>query len=163
VTFSLNLPAIGKKFMKKEKKTEISSREKELESQLKRALADYDNLKKRQEEEKHAVVKFANAVLMVKFLEVLDALETAQKNLNDAGLELVIKKFRDLLASENIKEIGGVGQDFDPNLHEAISVVEGEQDNKVLEVLQKGYHLDGKILRPAHVMVTKNAEKVEKS
>lgn len=141
---------------KKEKsKLEKDNKVIELEAQLKRALADYDNLKKRTEDEKHSVVKFANTVLIVKFLDILDHLETAQKNLNDAGLALVIKKFKDLLASEKIKELEAEGKDFDPNLHEALSVVDGDKDNEIVEVLQKGYEIDGKILRPARVKVTK--------
>ena len=147
--------------MAKERKAK-DSKAVELEEQLKRALADYDNLKKRSEEERHAVVKFANTVLVVKFLEILDNLEAAQKNLNDQGLELVIKKFRDVLASENIKEIEAQDKKFDPNQHEAISVVAGEEDERITEVLQKGYELEGKILRPARVKVTKTSEKVEK-
>src|SRR3990167_8508466 len=92
----------------KEKELKVA----ELEAQLKRALADYANLRKRSEEEKHSVVKFANTVLIIKFLEILDSLETAQKNLNDQGLELVIKKFKDVLASENIKEIEAQDKKF---------------------------------------------------
>lgn len=142
---------------KKEKKqSEKDTKVEELEAQLKRALADYDNLKKRSEEERKSVVKFANTVLIVKFLDILDHLETAQKNLNDQGLELVIKKFRDLLVSENIKEISAEGKGFDPNLHEAIAVVDGNHDNEIVEVLQKGYEIDGKVLRPARVKVTKS-------
>ncbi len=150
--------------MAKEKKAkEKDLKAVELEGQLKRALADYANLKKRSEEERHAVVKFANTVLVVKFLDILDNLEAAQKNLNDQGLELVIKKFKDLLTSENIKEIEAENKKFDPNLHEAIAVVEGEENDKITEVLQKGYSLEGKVLRPARVQVTKVSEKVEKS
>lgn len=147
--------------MTKEKKDKANEKIKQLEDQLKRALADYANLKKRAEEERQTVVKFANTVLIVKFLEILDNLETAQKNLNDQGLELIIKKFKDTLASENIKEIEAENKLFDPNLHEAISLVDGEEDNQIVEILQKGYELDGKVLRPARVKVTKNSEKVE--
>ena len=91
--------------MVKEKKHSEKDKTKALEEQLKRALADYANLKKRTEEEKTSVVRFANTVLIVKFLDILDNLETAQKNLNDQGLELVIKKFQDALKSEKIEEI----------------------------------------------------------
>ena len=148
--------------MSKEKKAkDKDSKVKQLEEQLKRALADYANLKKRSEAERHSIVKFANAVLLVKFLEIIDNLEAAQKNLNDQGLGLVIKKFKDVLSSENIKEIEAENKKFDPNLHEAISAVAGKEENKIVEVLQKGYELEGKILRPARVKVTKASEKVE--
>lgn len=147
--------------MVKGKKEASEQKNKQLEEQLKRALADYDNLKKRNQEEKQAVVKLANTVLLVKFLEILDNLEAAQKNLNDQGLELVIKKFHDTLTAENVTEIEAEGKDFDPNLHEAISVIEGTDDGKVVQVLQKGYEIDGRVLRPARVQVSKRTVKVE--
>lgn len=147
--------------MAKEKKDKSNEKIKQLEEQLKRALADYANLKKRSEEERQSVVKFANTVLIVKFLEILDSLETAQKSLKDQGLELIIKKFKDVLASEKITEIEAENRIFDPNLHEAVSVVEGAEEDKIVEVFQKGYGLDGKVLRPARVMVTKSSQKVD--
>ena len=127
---------------------------KETEHQLKRALADYANLQRRFEEEKKLVTKFANVVLLVKFLDILDNLEAAQKTLNSDGLELVIRKFKDLLKSEGVEEISAGGANFDPNLHEGVGMVEGNDDGKVGEVLQKGYSLEGKVIRPARVRVT---------
>lgn len=138
--------------MKKIKKD--SEKTTELEAQLKRALADYANLQKRTEEEKKAVVKFGNVVLMAKFLDILDHLEEAQKTINSEGLGLVIKKFKDILASEGINEIPTEGVGFDPAKHEGIATVEGEKEGEIDEVLQKGYELDGKVIRPARVRVT---------
>ena len=146
--------------LKKDKKVKENKVE-ELAAQLKRALADYDNLKKRTEEEKQAVVKFANTILIVKFLEILDNLETAQKNLGDQGLGLIVKKFKDVLASENIKEIDTRGKKFDPNLHEAVATADGEAEDQIAEVLQKGYSLDDKVLRPARVKVTRVAQRAD--
>ncbi|HEY4695184.1 MAG TPA: nucleotide exchange factor GrpE [Candidatus Nanoarchaeia archaeon] len=125
----------------------------ELENQLKRALADYANLQKRVEEEKKTVVKFANILLIAKFLDVLDSLEEAQKNINSEGLELVIKKFKDILEAENVKEISVEGG-FNPQLHEGIATVEGDREGAIAEVLQKGYLIGDKVLRPARVKVT---------
>lgn len=129
----------------------------ELESQLKRALADYSNLQKRSEEEKKIFVKFANIVLINKFLDVLDNLEEAQKTLHSQGLDLVVKKFKDALASEGVKEIAAVGTDFNPNHHEGIAMVAGKKEGEIAEVLQKGYEIDGKVIRPARVKVTTTA------
>ena len=67
-----------------------------LEDQLKRALADYHNLEKRVEEERKLLSALASAIVIEKFLPVLDNLENAQKHLNDQGLEMVIKQFRDI-------------------------------------------------------------------
>lgn len=128
---------------------------KNLESQLKRALADYANLARHSSEEKERVVKFANVILIAKLLEVLDGLEAAQKAHPSEGLELIVKKFKDILASENVKEIAETQVEFDPELHEGIGVVEGDTENQVAEVLQKGYEISGKVIRPARVKVTK--------
>lgn len=142
--------------MKKHTKKETDNYQ-ELELQLKRALADYANLQKRSEEEKKLTFKFANAVLLVKFLDILDHLEEAQKTIKSEGLELVIRKFKDILNSEGVKEISTEKVEFDPNLHEGIATVEGEKDNEIVEVLQKGYELNGRILRPARVKITRAA------
>ena len=135
-----------------------SSKDKELEdikNQLKRALADYSNLQKRVEEEKKGLIKFANASLLIKFVGVLDSFEEADKELQDEGLSLAIKKFRDTLSSSGIQEIEVGGKNFDPLYHEAVEVVNGANDNKVVEVLEKGYTLNDKVLRPAKVKVSK--------
>jgi len=129
----------------------------ELENQLRRALADYANLQKRVEEEKRTVVKFGNAVLVAKFLDILDGLEATQKAHEVEGLDLVIRKFKDILAGENVQEIPTEGQ-FDPLLHEGIGVVEGENDGEIAEVFQKGYTMGEKVLRPARVKVTQKAK-----
>src|SRR3989344_5225093 len=106
----------------KDKRSKETKKIEDLEHQLMRALADYANLQRRLEEEKKAVTKFANTVLLVKFLDILDNLEAAQKTINSEGLELVIRKFRDVLASENVEEISAEGVNFDPNLHEGIGM-----------------------------------------
>lgn len=126
----------------------------ELESQLKRALADYSNLQKRSEEEKKNIVRFANIILINKFLDILDHLEEAQKTLNSPGLDLIIKKFKDYLSSEGVQEIAAVGTSFNPNQHEGIATVVGKKEGEIAEVVQKGYEIDGKIIRPAKVKVT---------
>ncbi len=128
----------------------------ELENQLKRALADYANLQKRSEEEKKMAMRFANALLLVKFLDVLDGLEAAAASIDSEGLNLVIKKFKDILEGENVREIPTDGE-FNPELHEGIATVEGEKSGEIAEVLQKGYLLSDKVLRPARVKVTQSA------
>ena len=141
----------------KEKKSKETKKIQTLENQLKRALADYANLQRRLEEEKKTVTKFANTVLLVRFLDILDNLEVAQKTINSEGLELVIRKFKDLLASENVKEISTDGARFDPNLHEGVGMIDGEKDGEIGEVVQKGYQIEDKVIRPARVRVTKKS------
>ncbi len=103
---------------------------------------------------------FANVVLVAKFLEVLDSLEAAQKVIDSQGLDLVVQKFHSVLASEGIKEVVvKTGDIFDPNLHEALETVVGKEEGKITDILEKGYQLEGKIIRPARVRVSRVAEK----
>ena len=127
----------------------------ELENQLKRALADYQNLERRVQQERQLLSQLTSAIVIEKFLPVLDNLESAQNHLNDEGLAMVLKQFQDILASEGVVQIESEGQEFDPNLHEASEVTEGEDDGKIVRVLAKGYMLADKVLRPAKVIVTK--------
>lgn len=129
----------------------------ELEESWKRALADYHNLEKRIKEDKEEFIKFANTVLLLKFLPILDNLEKAQEHLKDAGLEIVIKQFGDILKSEGVEEIGSAGEKFDPAKHEALEVVPGDKEEEVEAILGKGYVKNGQVLRPAQVRVIKKS------
>lgn len=135
----------------------------ELENQLRRTLADYQNLERRIEEERKLLSKLSAALLIEKLLPVLDNLENAQKHLQDPGLELVIKQFKETLESEGVSEINAEGEIFDPNIHEAIEAEAGEEDNKVVRVLAKGYRIEDKVIRPARVVVTKKENKNEQN
>ncbi len=141
----------------------VDKRHQELENQLRRTLADYQNLERRIEEERKLLGKLSAALLIEKILPVLDNLETAQKHLQDPGLELVVKQFKDILDSEGVVEIEAEGQTFDPNLHEAIEAEAGEVDNKISRVAAKGYKIEDKVIRPAKVVVTKKENLNEQS
>ena len=139
-------------------------KEKELEdikNQLKRALADYSNFQRRVEEEKKSLVNIANGNLLGRFLGILDVLEQGVKHEQNEGIDLAVKKFKEVLASENVKEIEALGQKFNPALQEAVEVVKGGQEDKVIEVLEKGYMLEGKVIRPAKVRVSKKTASSE--
>ncbi|OGD90274.1 nucleotide exchange factor GrpE [Candidatus Curtissbacteria bacterium RIFCSPHIGHO2_02_FULL_42_15] len=147
-----------------DKKTKkIEQKELDLEGQLKRALADYQNLERRIDEERRLLSALSSALLCGKLLPVLDNLENAQKHLKDEGLEMVIKQFNDVLESEGVEEITAEGSPFDPNFHEAVEILESEKDGVVLKVLAKGYKINDKVLRPAQVAVgrTKVDHRVE--
>ena len=143
----------------KVKKTNNVVKPKEFDDQLKRALADYQNLEKRVEEERKLLSKLSASLLIEKLLPVLDNLEKAQIHLKDQGLEIVIKQFEDILTQEGVEEIAAEGAQFNPHYHEAIESQQGEQDNLVIKVLTKGYKIEDTILRPAKVIVSK--KKVE--
>ncbi|OGD87727.1 nucleotide exchange factor GrpE [Candidatus Curtissbacteria bacterium RIFCSPHIGHO2_01_FULL_41_11] len=126
---------------------------KQLEDQLKRALADYHNLERRVEEERRLLSQLSSALLIEKFLPVLDNLENAQKHLNDQGLDIVIKQFKDILSTEGVEEIESEGTHFDPHFHEAVDTEEGPEKGKIVKVIRKGYKIGDKVLRAAQVVV----------
>lgn len=140
-----------------------------LEDQLKRALADYHNLEKRVDEERKLLAQLSAAIVIEKFLPILDNLENARKHLKDEGLEMVVKQFKDVLNSEGVEEIEAQGSQFNPHLHEATEVEQGENDNLVVRVVRKGYKINDKIIRVAQVVVTRKKvdpeveEKAEKA
>src|SRR4030042_3812310 len=147
--------------MNVKKKITTEKRWVELETKWKRALADYHNLEKRIDKEKEAFVKFSNAQLLASLLPVLDDLERAEKHLKDQGLSLAINKFKEVLQKENIEEIKAQGEEFNPELMEATEIVAGPK-NRVVEVVNKGYLLNNKVLRVAKVKVG-NGEKIKEN
>lgn len=149
---------------KKEENKQIGERMLHLEGQLKRALADYQNLERRVHEDSMSVALHLKAQVIGKILPVLDSLDQAVLGASECGQDsgwlkgvlLSIKQFRQVLSEEGLVEVDASGQ-FDPNLHEAVEVRVGE-DGKILEVVQRGYTLNGKILRPAKVVVGKKGD-----
>jgi molecular chaperone GrpE len=140
------------------KKSKENERIKDLNEQLKRALADYANLQKRLENEKVQFINFGKELVLGKFLQVLDTLEALEKAENPPhakqGIELAIKQFNKILQEEGVEEISD-HEVFDPSIHEAVEVEQGERENAVSAVVQKGFKLGDKILRPARVKVFK--------
>lgn len=124
----------------------------DLTGKWKRAAADYANLEKRYAREKEEVVVFANTRLLLKMLPVLDDLEKAVATHPSEGLALILRKFKTLLRSEGLEEIAAVGESFDPQIHECLEVVQGEE-GKIVAVLRRGYKIGEKVLRPAQARV----------
>lgn len=125
-----------------------------LDDQLKRALADYQNLKKRVEGERLEFIKYVLEQFLVKLLPVVDALEAAQAHLKDQGLDLAVSQLKTVLIDEGVKEMDLLNQIFDPKLAECLEIVPGKKD-QVVSVSQKGYLLNDKVLRPARAKVGK--------
>lgn len=141
----------NEKPIENEENTEFAN----LENQLKRVLADYQNLEKRTAEEKSSWLKIANRNLLLKLLPGLDSLLLAEKHTQDEGVKLSIKHFLDILENEGVKKIETIGRDFDSNLMEAIGTINGEE-GKVIEEARTGYMLFDSVLRPAQVIVGKS-------
>ncbi|MFN8555823.1 MAG: nucleotide exchange factor GrpE [Dehalococcoidia bacterium] len=128
--------------------------------QWQRAAADFQNYKRRTEEERQKNALYANLALVLNVLPIYDDLERALGNLDVklAGLQWVEgirqigRKFQGALEASGVKEIAAEAQPFDPNLHEAIAQEAGE-DGLVLRVVQKGYTMGDRVIRPAMVVV----------
>lgn len=127
-----------------------------------RTAADFQNYKRRVEQEREEVGRFANAALVINLLPLMDDLDRALENVDAHiagmtwldGIRLIHRKFQSVLEMNGVTEIEAEGQDFDPNVHEAVTFGPGEE-NKVIGVAQKGYRLGGRVLRPALVVVGK--------
>lgn len=148
----------NKKNVQSHKEEDIKKLREELDIQKKqylRALADYHNLEKRINDDKDEAQKQATRRIVLRLLPFLDNLEKAQVFVEDAGLEMIKNQFQKVLQEEGVEEIDVRGKQFDPEVAEAVDVTEGPEDNKVAEILQKGYALSGKVIRPAQVRVTK--------
>jgi molecular chaperone GrpE len=130
-----------------------------------RALADFSNYKKRVDRDQAQVYQNAAGAIIKRFIDVLDDLDRALKNRPQEGdgavwangIELIYRKLISILESEGVKAMNLQGQSFDPNLHEAITLEESadHESGQIIEVLQQGYMLGDRVLRPALVRVAK--------
>jgi molecular chaperone GrpE len=130
-----------------------------------RSRAEFANYKKRIDREQAQAYQNAAGSIFKRFLDVLDDLELALKNLPhegeaaewSAGVELAHRKFMSILEAEGVSLIDAEGQEFDPNLHEAMSheEAEGIPGGQIIEVVKNGYLLGERVLRPAVVRVAK--------
>ena len=160
-----------------EKEVEATPEEPSLEAQLEQAkaeaaenldrwqrtFAEFDNYRKRTEKEMADFRKFANSGLVTELLNVVDDLGRALDSAPDAesplavGVKAVRGNLVKILEAQGVIEVP-TDKGFDPNMHEALMVVEGEEDDKIAQVYQKGYMMNGRVLRFAKVVVTKKKE-----
>jgi len=133
----------------------------EQRDQMLRTAAEADNARKRAQTEaanaqKYALERFANGLL-----PVLDSLEAAVRSADLSGVELVLRQLATALDKANIREVNPApGERFDPYRHQAMAAVESNTEpNTVVSVMQKGYTLADRVLRPALVTVAKAVEK----
>ncbi len=131
-----------------------------------RKVAEFENYKKRNAKERTELVQTAGKEVIVDLLDVLDDCERAEKQLNAAednnqakeGVMLVFTKLKNILMAKGLKPMEAINKDFDPDMHEAITEIPAPNDElkgKVIDVIQKGYYLNDKIIRYAKVVVGK--------
>ena len=144
-------------------KAQLEEEKKKAEGYLanwQRTAADFQNYKRRTEQERQEVALLANAALVINILPVLDDLERALRNVEAPlagltwvdGIRLIHRKLQAILEASGVKEIKTEGQDFDPRYHEATMFGDGEE-GKVVSEVQRGYMLGDRVLRPAMVVV----------
>jgi len=130
-----------------------------------RAHAEFENARKRLDKEREAFLKYANEGLVIEFLPIVDSLEIAEKHIKQAkdfdavrqGVDMIHGQIQKFLKELGVEKIKTVGEKFDPNMHEVIEVLdtdEGKED-EITEELKPGYKLNGKLLRPASVKITR--------
>ncbi len=133
-----------------------------------RALADAENYKRRMTKEKDDHVKFASEKVLEDIVPIIDTLELALQHGRNVegcqdvvqGVEMTHKLFLDTLQKHGLEQLGSTGEEFDPAIHEALAEEERADMDKgmVCQIMQRGYRLKGRLLRPAKVMVSKNCE-----
>ncbi len=139
----------------------------ELKKDNLRVLADSENFKKRLLREKEEYFKFATAAILEEIIPVMDNLDLALAHGRQAeackdlvmGVEMTMNIFLDTMKKHGLEQIGAVDVPFDPARHEALGQVERDDvdENTVCQMLQKGYLLKDRLLRPAKVMVSRKA------
>ena len=145
-----------------EKKEEASAEEQESERYM-RLMAEFQNFKRRAAKEKSDIHAFANERIVGDLLPVMDNFERALETETDdieayaKGMQLIFEQMKTALEKAGLKEIEALGLDFDPNVHNAVMTdnTEEYENDKISKVLQKGYKLNDKVIRPSMVAVNK--------
>jgi len=148
---------------------ELKTEEPDYKSKYFYLAAEMDNMSKRFQRERESFVKYGNEKILKSLLDVMDNLDRSidaivddedekVKNLK-TGVEMVRNQFVDVLKQNGLEEVKSLGEKFDPNFHEALAQqpAEGKEENEVINEYQKGYLLNGRLLRASKVVIVKNA------
>ena len=152
-----------------EEANELDVLKKELEEQKEkfiRLYAEFDNFKRRNAKERIELIQTAGKEVIQSMLEVMDDCDRAEKQLHQSddlkqireGLTLVFTKFRNTLQSKGLKEMKSIGEEFNPDFHEAITevpVTDESMKGRIVDEVEKGYTLNDKIIRFSKVVVGK--------
>ena len=135
----------------------------------KQVKADFDNYIKRTEKEKQDTISYANEKIIIELLDILDNFERAMGEMKKTeetgkiktGVELIFKQLYQLLKTKGVEEIEALEKQFDPKKHEALmQIVSGNhEEDTVIQIMQKGYMLKEKVIRPTKVAVSKKENK----
>ncbi len=142
------------------KDDQLSQEEEELNTKYLRLAADFQNFRRRVDKEKNDIYSYANEKIMTELLAVIDnfdralAVETADTGMKE-GMEMIFKQLMGVLTKSGLEEIPTENQEFDPNFHHAVQTESTDETEKghITTVLQKGYMLNKKVIRPSMVIV----------
>ncbi len=149
---------------KEEPVKEVSKEEEALSQKYMRLAADFQNFKRRTEKEKTDIYQYANEKIALDIIEVMDNFDRALAHIEDVqdkgfaeGMEKIYKQLSGVLDKNNIIEIKAEGEEFDPNFHNAVMTEENPdfESGIVIQAMQKGYTLNGKVIRPSMVKVAR--------
>lgn len=150
---------------------ELEKQNTELFEKLQRVSADYANFQKRAPKQITEAIAFEKERIVKSILPVMDNFEHTLSHATSAdnieaiakGVKIVYDQMLDVLKSHNVEQLKALGEKFDPSMHQAMMQTQNEQkkDGVVLEEYQKGYKLDGRVIRPAKVVVNKLATERE--
>lgn len=138
-----------------EKNEDWQKKAEEYLNNWKRTAADFINYKKEEIERSGALARYSKEDMFLNLLPILDSIYLLEKHVKVEGINLIQKQIREFIKREGIEEIKTEGEKFDPETMEAIEQVDGPEQETVVEELQKGYLMNGRVLRPAKVKVAK--------
>ncbi|MCX8181880.1 MAG: nucleotide exchange factor GrpE [Candidatus Methanomethyliaceae archaeon] len=135
-------------------------------NRLKYMQADFENFRKRIDRHIEEIRRQSSERVVLGLLDVVDELEMAIKNARSLGsveslingVEMTLKKLKKVLAGEGVSQIECLGKPFDPSIHEVACVVDGDSDGLVVEEVRKGYMMNGRVIRPSVVKISKKSE-----
>jgi molecular chaperone GrpE len=151
-----------------EEKEPVEKKEDDFKKKFYYLAAEMENMKRRFSKEKEHQLKFGNERILSSLLDVVDNLERTMSAIKEEdderiksiadGVSMVHSQFMAVLGKYGLDSIESVGKQFDPNFHEAMThqVVDGKNDDEIISEFQKGYILNGRLLRPSKVIVVKN-------
>lgn len=132
----------------------------------KRALADYQNLKRENDRQQKDFAQWCTAELLLELLPVADHFDEALEHIPESqsggwveGFKHIRRELEEIFKHRHVESFEGIGEVFDPSVHEAVEhqSAEGQKENTIARVVAKGYRMDGKLLRPAKVIVYTNS------
>lgn len=153
---------------KKEQAPAAAPAQPDAAEQILRLRADFENTKKRLERDKQEAIKYANERLLAQILPIVDNLDRAMASLGEGhdpekvaqGLKLAQGDLHGVLEAHGVEVVKGVGAAFDPRVHEAVGIVDDAdaEEGTIMEEVQRGYLLNGRLIRPSRVRVSQKKQ-----